>query len=65
MDVAGYYGMKPIWDQEDKEVVAAGGEPVFIEIRGNARETTCGHMQRGMMTELITLKTHVTPNCIK
>ena len=26
--------MKLIWDQEDKEVVAAGGEPAFSEIRG-------------------------------
>ena len=34
MGVAGYYGMKPIWDQEDKEAVAAGGEPAFSEIRG-------------------------------
>ena len=25
----------------------------------NALETTCGHVQRGLMTELITLKTHV------
>jgi hypothetical protein len=35
MGVAGYYGMKPIWDQEDKEVIAAGGKPVFSEIRGD------------------------------
>ena len=34
MGVAGYYDMKPIWDQEDKEAVAAGGEPVFSKIRG-------------------------------
>ena len=34
MGVAGYYSMKPIWDQDDKEVVAAGGEPAFSEIRG-------------------------------
>src|SRR5215216_6182769 len=26
--------MKPIWDQEDKEAVAAGGKPTFSEIRG-------------------------------
>ena len=65
MGVAGYYGMKLIWDQEDKEAVAAGGNPAFSEIRANAPETTCGHVQGGVMTELITLKTHVTPNCIK
>ncbi len=34
MGVAGYYDMKPIWDQEDKEEVAAGGKPTFSEIRG-------------------------------
>ena len=34
MGVAGYYDMKPIWDQEDKEAVAAGGKPAFSEIRG-------------------------------
>jgi hypothetical protein len=34
MGVAGYYSMKPIWDQEDKEAVAAGGKPAFSEIRG-------------------------------
>ena len=34
MAVAGYYNMKPIWDQEDKEAVAAGGNPAFSEIRG-------------------------------
>ena len=34
MGVAGYYGMKPIWEQEDKEAVAAGGNPAFSEIRG-------------------------------
>jgi hypothetical protein len=34
MGVAGYYGMKPIWDQEDKEAVDAGGKPTFSEIRG-------------------------------
>jgi hypothetical protein len=26
--------MKPIWDQEDKEAVAAGGKLAFSEIRG-------------------------------
>ena len=26
--------MKPIWDQEDKEAVVAGGKPTFSEIRG-------------------------------
>ena len=26
--------MKPIWDQEDKEAVAVGGNPAFSEIRG-------------------------------
>ena len=44
MGVAGYYGMKPIWDQEEKEVVAAGGELGFSEIRGErARDfvSTC------------------------
>ena len=34
MGVAGYYGMKLIWEQEDKEAVAAGGKPTFSEIRG-------------------------------
>ena len=34
MDVAGYYGMKLIWEQEDKKAVAAGGNPTFSEIRG-------------------------------
>ena len=34
MGVAGYYGMKLIWDQEDKEEVAAGGNPAFSDIRG-------------------------------
>ena len=34
MGVAGYYGMKLIWDQEDKEVVVAGENPAFSEIRG-------------------------------
>ena len=34
MGVIGYYGMKLIWDQEDKEAVAAGGKPAFSEIRG-------------------------------
>ena len=34
MGVAVYYGMKPIWDQEDKEAVADGGKPAFSEIRG-------------------------------
>ena len=34
MGVARYYGMKPIWDQEDKEAVVAGGEPAISEIRG-------------------------------
>ena len=34
MGVAGYYGMKLIWEQEDKEAVAAGGNPAFSEIRG-------------------------------
>ena len=33
MGVAGYYVMKMIWDQEDKEAVAAGGEQAFSEIR--------------------------------
>jgi hypothetical protein len=35
MGVAGYYDMKPIWDQEDKEAVATGGLPAFSEIRGD------------------------------
>ena len=65
MGMAGYYGMKLIWEQEDKEAVAAGGNPAFSEIRANAPETTCGHVQRGVMMELITLKTHVMPYCIK
>ena len=34
MGVAGYYGMKLIWEQEDNEAVAAGGNPAFSEIRG-------------------------------
>ncbi|KAE8780874.1 hypothetical protein D1007_45913 [Hordeum vulgare] len=34
MGVPGYYGKKPIWDQEHKEVVAAGGKLTFNEIRG-------------------------------
>ena len=34
MGVVGYYDMKPIWDQEDKEAVAAGGNSAFSEIRG-------------------------------
>ena len=33
MGVAGYYGMKLIWEQEDKEAVAEGGEPAFSEIK--------------------------------
>ena len=37
----------------------------LVKSGANAPETTCGHMQRGVMTELITLKTHVTPNCMK
>ena len=65
MGVAGYYGTKLIWEQEDKEAVAAGGNPTFSAIRGNAPETTWGHWQRGVMTELITLKMHVMPNCMK
>ena len=32
MGVAGYYGMKPIWDQEDKEAVAT--KLAFSEIKG-------------------------------
>ena len=64
MGVAGYYGMKPIWDQEDKEAVAAGGKPAFSEIRATALETTCGHMQGGVTTVLITLKTHMMKTCI-
>src|SRR3989337_1774639 len=34
MGVARYYGMRPIWDQEDKEAVVASGKPAFSEIRG-------------------------------
>ena len=34
MGVVGYYNMKLIWDQEDKAVVAASGNPEFSEIRG-------------------------------
>ena len=34
MGVAGYYGMKLIWEQEDKEAIAAGGNPAFSEMRG-------------------------------
>ena len=29
MGVAGHYGKKLIWEQEDKEAVAAGGNPAF------------------------------------
>ena len=65
MGVVGYYDMKLIWEQEDKEAVAAGGKPAFSEIRANAPETTCRHVQGGVMMELITLKTHMTKNCIK
>ena len=63
--VAGYYGMKPIWDQEDKEGVAEGGNRPLVKSGANVPETTCGHVQRGVMTELITLKTQVTPNYMK
>ena len=34
MGVAGYYGMKLIWDQEDKEAIAASRKSAFSEIRG-------------------------------
>lgn len=34
MGVVGYYGMKLIWEHEDKEAVAAGGSPDFREIKG-------------------------------
>ncbi|KAE8820990.1 hypothetical protein D1007_01021 [Hordeum vulgare] len=34
MGVAGYYGMKLIWEDDDKEAVAVGGNPTFSEIRG-------------------------------
>ena len=34
MGVAGYYGMKLIWEQENKEAVAVGGNPAFSEIKG-------------------------------
>ena len=34
MGVAGYYDIKLIWEQEDKEAVPAGGNPAFSEIRG-------------------------------
>ena len=34
MGVAGYYGMKLIWEQEDNEAVAAAGDPAFSEIKG-------------------------------
>ena len=47
MGVAGYYGMKPIWDQEDKEAVAAGGNLAFSEIRGeHARDYLSAHEKR-------------------
>ena len=29
LGVAGYYGMKLIWEQEDKEAVAGGGSSAF------------------------------------
>ena len=34
MGVVGYYGMKLIREQEDKEAEAAGGNPAFSEIKG-------------------------------
>ena len=42
MGVVGYYGMKPIWDQEDKEAVAVGGKPAFSEIRGDRARDLLG-----------------------
>ena len=65
MGVVGYYDMKLIWEREDKEAVAAGGSPAFSEIKGECARTTCRHVQKGVMTDLITLKTHVMPNCMK
>lgn len=55
--------MKPIWDQEDNEVVVAGNRPL-VKSGANVLETTCGHMQGGVMMELITLKTQMTRNYI-
>ena len=47
MGVAGYYNMKLIWEQEDKEAVAAGGNPAFSEIRGeHARDYLRAHAKR-------------------
>ena len=42
MGATGYYGMKLIWEQEDKEAVAAGGNPVFSEIRGERARLLVG-----------------------
>ncbi|KAE8804536.1 hypothetical protein D1007_19579 [Hordeum vulgare] len=60
MSVAGYYGMKLIWDQEDKEAVVAGDKPAFSQIGALTLGTTCRHVQRVMDTVLITLKTQQT-----
>ena len=47
MGVAGYYNMKLIWEHEDKEAVAAGGNPAFSEIRGErARDYLRAHAKR-------------------
>ncbi|KAE8803657.1 hypothetical protein D1007_20504 [Hordeum vulgare] len=47
MGVAGYYDMKLIWNQEDKEEVVVGGKPTFTEIRGEcARDYVRAHARR-------------------
>ena len=65
MGVAGYYGMKLIWEQEDKEAVAAGGNPTFSEIRGERARDYLRARAKRRDDGIITLKTHVTPNCMK
>ena len=60
MGVAGYYGMKLIWEQEDKETVAAGGNPAFSEMKGERARDYLRARAKSVMTELITLKMHVT-----
>ena len=65
MGVAGYCKMKLIWEHEDKEAVAAGRSPAFSEIKGErARDYLRAHAKR-RDDGVITLKTHVTPNCMK
>ena len=47
MGVPGYYNMKLIWDKEDKEAVAMGGNSAFSEIRGqHARDYSRARAKR-------------------